>query len=177
LPTRQDILDQWQENCPVAAIIFYRALLQSGDLRPVDALINRLRAQGLNPLPIFVSSLKDASCAEWVQSALDESGADVILNLTGFAVSSPGADSHHTPFTDADCPVLQVILSGGTDEDGNSYTSLERWREFGAMAAVAADNLFIIPASPISRPTPRLLEGARTICEKLDVARAQLQKQ
>ena len=116
LPTRQDILDQWQENRPVAAIIFYRALLQSGDLRPVDALINRLRAQGLNPLPVFVSSLKDASCAEWVQSALDESGADVILNLTGFAVSSPGADSHHTPFTDADCPVLQVILSGGTEE-------------------------------------------------------------
>ena len=38
------------------------------------------------------------------------------LNLTGFAVSSPGADSHHTPFTDADCPVLQVILSGGTEE-------------------------------------------------------------
>ncbi len=71
----------------------------------------------------------------------------------------------------------EAILSGGTDEDGNSYTSLERWREFGAMAAVAADNLFIIPASPISRPTPRLLEGARTICEKLDVARAQLQKQ
>jgi iron complex transport system substrate-binding protein len=71
----------------------------------------------------------------------------------------------------------EAILSGGGEEDGNSYTSLEHWTQFGSMAAVAAENLFIIPASPISRPTPRLLQGARTICEKLDVARAQLQKQ
>lgn len=69
----------------------------------------------------------------------------------------------------------EAILSGGADEDGNSYTSLERWQSFTSMKAVEADNLFIIPASPISRPTPRLLEGARTVCEKLDVARARLQ--
>ena len=67
----------------------------------------------------------------------------------------------------------EAILSG-EDEEGSSYTSLERWKQFSAMTAVAAENLFIIPASPISRPTPRLLEGARTVCEKLDVARDQL---
>ncbi len=30
---------------------------------------------------------------------------------------------------------------------------------------------FFVPASPISRPTPRLLEASRDICQKLDIAR------
>jgi len=116
LPTLEDVTATWTTDQPVAAITFYRALLQSGDLKPVDALVEALGAKGLNPLPIFVSSLKDAACAELVQNYLRETGPDVILNLTGFAVSSPGVGTSETPYTEADCPVLQVILSGGPEE-------------------------------------------------------------
>ena len=38
----------------------------------------------------------------------------VVLNCTGFAVSSPGSNIQDTPFHPANCPVFQVILSGGT---------------------------------------------------------------
>jgi iron complex transport system substrate-binding protein len=35
-------------------------------------------------------------------------------------------------------------------------------------------NLFAIPGDLIARPAPRILEGARRVCEALDDARARL---
>ena len=63
----------------------------------------------------------------------------------------------------------QVILTGSAD--GVSDDQLDRWKEYSGLSAVARDNLIFIPASPISRPTPRLLEASKLICQKLDVAR------
>ena len=34
--------------------VFYRALLQGAGLDPVDQLVAALKAEGLNPLPIFL---------------------------------------------------------------------------------------------------------------------------
>ncbi|MBT6293076.1 MAG: cobaltochelatase subunit CobN [Rhodospirillaceae bacterium] len=113
LPDLGQVRGHWTEGAPTAAIVFYRALVQAGDLAPVDALIEAVRARGLNPLPMFVGSLKDPGSAEIVAVALAEAGCDIILNLTGFAVSAPGGQMQETPFTGADCPVLQVILAGG----------------------------------------------------------------
>lgn len=62
-----------------------------------------------------------------------------------------------------------AILTGSVD--GESDDQLDRWRDYSRLSAVAKDNLFFVPASPISRPTPRLLEATRLICEKLDIAR------
>jgi len=45
-------------ECAVVPIVFYRALLQSGDLAVIDALCDALAAAGLNPLPVYVTSLK-----------------------------------------------------------------------------------------------------------------------
>ena len=42
-------------TAPVAAIVFYRALVQAANTAPVDALIAALQARGLNPLPLFAS--------------------------------------------------------------------------------------------------------------------------
>lgn len=65
----------------------------------------------------------------------------------------------------------QVILTGS--DEGVSDDQLDRWKEYSGLNAVSRDNLFFIPASPISRPTPRLLEASRQVCQKLDVAREQ----
>lgn len=56
----------------------------------------------------------------------------------------------------------------GTEDD-----ELDHWKRYPELTAVARGNLFFVPASPISRPTPRLLEASRLICEKLDIAREQ----
>ncbi|AIJ72119.1 MULTISPECIES: cobaltochelatase subunit CobN [Brucella] len=97
---------------PVAAIIFYRALVQSGQTQPVDALIAALQARGLNPLPIFVSSLKDPLSAAVVDGLFEDCPPDIVLNATGFAISSPGAERKPTVLDKRGNMVLQVIFSG-----------------------------------------------------------------
>ena len=103
----------WQEDRPVAAIVFYRALVQASNLAPLDSLVRALAAEGINPLPVFCASLKDPVCAETVEVLLRKGGAELVLNATGFAVSSPGGARQPGPFDGLDAPVLQVIFSGG----------------------------------------------------------------
>ncbi|MBJ6136182.1 cobalamin-binding protein [Marinobacter litoralis] len=55
--------------------------------------------------------------------------------------------------------------------EGIEDNQLDHWKSYSGMTAVAKRNLFFVPASPISRPTPRLLEASRDICQRLDVAR------
>ena len=101
---------------PRAAIIFYRALTQAANTAVIDALIDALDNCGLNPLPIYAASLKDPVAAEITRELLRVAPPDVILNATGFALSSPGAETAKTPFDDSDCPILQVVFSGGGEE-------------------------------------------------------------
>ena len=63
----------------------------------------------------------------------------------------------------------EVILTGSVE--GASDQQLDHWQKYPKMRAVVLDNLFFVPASPISRRTPRLLEASRHICQKLDIAR------
>ncbi|HYH19037.1 MAG TPA: cobaltochelatase subunit CobN [Azospirillum sp.] len=105
----------WTDGAPVAALVFYRALVQAGNVAVLDALVEALRAEGLNPLPIHTSSLKEGAAAAVVAELLGAAKPDVILNATSFAVSQPGAARTPTPFDEADCPVLQVVFSGGSE--------------------------------------------------------------
>ena len=71
-PTLDHVRSYWQAQGPIAPIVFYRALLQSDDLKPIDALISALLARGVNPLPIFVSSLKDSFSAAIIAQVFAE---------------------------------------------------------------------------------------------------------
>ncbi|MDI5889671.1 cobalamin-binding protein [Halomonas rhizosphaerae] len=63
----------------------------------------------------------------------------------------------------------EVILAGGRGEENRSW--LDAWKRFPELTAVARDNLFFVPPSLLQRPTLRLLEGSRLLCERLEVAR------
>jgi cobaltochelatase CobN len=106
-----DLRRHWQADRPVAAILFYRALLQAGNLAAVDGLIAALDAAGLNALPIFAASLREPQSAAIVEQFLSDAPPDVILNATGFSRATPGET--YAPAHDA--PELQVIFSGGTE--------------------------------------------------------------
>ncbi len=99
---------------PVACLVFYRALLQSGDLALIDAIIAALDAVGLDALAVHVAGLKDPEAASVVEAAITEHGAAIILNLTGFAVSTPGATASRTPFSACGRPVLQLIAAASS---------------------------------------------------------------
>ena len=103
----------------IAAIVFYRALMQSGQTAAVDALIRALTDQGICALPIYTSSLKDTESASITASLLAQAGAGVILNATSFAVSDPvrGGEMNEQspgPFGVVNAPVLQVVFSTST---------------------------------------------------------------
>jgi cobaltochelatase CobN len=99
--------------------VFYRALVQASDVAPIDALVAALDEQGINALPLYSQSLKEQAGAAFVEEALGLHGPAVIVNCTGFALASPGAERGPTPFDGADCPILQAVLSGGTHDAWN----------------------------------------------------------
>ena len=113
-PALADLRRRWRRDRPVAALVFYRALVQAGDLAAIDALIEALAAAGLNPLPVFTASLKDPVAAPLVRHLLAEAAPEVVLNATGFAVSSPG-QHRATPLDEPGRCVLQLVLAGGSE--------------------------------------------------------------
>ena len=106
--------DEWQADAPVAALLFYRTHVQAANTAFVDTFCQRLQAQGLNPLPIAVASLKEAACLAQVEDWLDQAGVSVILNTTGFAQSNPEAPQAR-PFR-RDVPVLQALCALDSEE-------------------------------------------------------------
>ena len=115
-PDIDTVKTHWRLDRPVVAITFYRALVQSGNLAPVEALVEALHQRGLNPLPVYVTSLKEAISCATVEKLFGENAPDVVLNLTGFAVSSPGSTRKPTVLEDGGAVVLQVVLAGGNQE-------------------------------------------------------------
>lgn len=103
-------------NRPVAAITFYRALVQGAQTAPVDALIEALDRSGINALPVFVSSLKESESVAVLQSLFDEIQPDAVLNGTAFAVSKAGRAHQPTPLDNGIRPVLQVVFSSSSRE-------------------------------------------------------------
>jgi len=61
--------------------------------------------------------------------------------------------------------IVGVTAEAGQPED------VSRWKPWPRLRAVARGNLFTLGSDTISRNTPRILEGARELCERLAAAR------
>jgi len=71
---------------------------------------------------------------------------------------------------------LEAVLAADpeaivTTSEQPAAQALGIWRRWTQMRAVRNGNLLVIPPDEISRPTPRLLIGARRLCEQLDRVR------
>ncbi|RJG44688.1 cobaltochelatase subunit CobN [Mesorhizobium sp. DCY119] len=98
-----------EEKAPVIPILFYRSMLLAADVAPIDALVEALRRHGMNPVPIFVSSLKDMASLAFVENALADLKPAAIITATAFASGAePGSE---TLFDRAGVPVFQVIVA------------------------------------------------------------------
>ncbi|MEM8848982.1 MAG: cobaltochelatase subunit CobN [Pseudomonadota bacterium] len=106
---------EWTASAPVVPLIFYRALLQGAGLNPINRLTRVLLREGLNPMPVFVASLKDPVSAATLRALFREAPPEAILNLTSFAVGDPQANPLTVPEANA-APVFQAVLSSGTEQ-------------------------------------------------------------
>ncbi len=131
----QHIISKWKNEQTVVALIFYRSHLQSANCAMFDQFINLMSDNGLNPLPIVISSLKDDQAMSVVNQLLSEHDCRLILNSTGFAantVSSPGLSSQPNSFKRlfaVDIPILQLVLSSSTLQDWTDYKQGLRSRD------------------------------------------------
>lgn len=64
----------------------------------------------------------------------------------------------------------------GATAEVNTRGDLDNWKNWPRLRAVARDNLIIIHTDLLNRHTPRILEGARQMCEQLEAARAKRAK-
>ncbi|WP_434052013.1 MAG: cobaltochelatase subunit CobN [Roseibium sp.] len=116
-PDLQSVTAEWRDRSrPVAAITFYRALIQGAQTAPIDALVEALDQAGINALPVFVSSLKEVESVAILESLFDGAKPDVVLNGTAFAVSKAGSAHQPTPLDRINKPVLQVVFSSSSKQ-------------------------------------------------------------
>ncbi len=120
-----------QEAKGTVAISFYRALVQSGETKPVEAMIEALAAEGLRALPVFAYSLKDSDCIGTLTSIFRKGQPEVVINATAFAVSAPGANRKPTVLESQGSVVLQAIFSASSKEAWESSAQGLSARDLG----------------------------------------------
>ncbi|MEM7732744.1 MAG: cobaltochelatase subunit CobN [Pseudomonadota bacterium] len=114
--------DAWTDGNPVVPIIFYRALVQGAGLNPINRLVRACMQNGLNPMPVFVASLKDPVSVATLTQLFTAAPPTVILNATSFAVGSPhiGDTNPDNPLTMAQAngaPIFQTVLASNSEEN------------------------------------------------------------
>ena len=111
----------WTVGAPIIPIVFYRALVQGAGLNPINRLVKSLLRAGLNPLPVFVASLKDPLSQAVLEELFGAAPPNVILNCTSFAVGSPhsgdtsAANPLAAPYANK-ATVFQVVLAASSED-------------------------------------------------------------
>ncbi|MEO1562038.1 MAG: cobaltochelatase subunit CobN [Pseudomonadota bacterium] len=116
-PTLDSLKEVWTEGAPIVPLIFYRALVQGAGLHPINRLAAAFTRARLNPMPIFVASLKDPVSVATLHRLFADAPPDVILNCTSFAVGTPDnpGDNPLAAGPANSAPVFQVVLSASSE--------------------------------------------------------------
>ena len=123
----ETVRQRWSGDGPIVPIVFYRALLQGAGLHPINRLVGSLSRKGLNPMPVFVASLRDPVSSATLEALFDRAPPSLILNCTSFATASPDPEASSSatgnPLTmpaARNSVVMQVVLAGTSEEDWES---------------------------------------------------------
>ncbi|WP_184248739.1 cobalamin-binding protein [Paraburkholderia atlantica] len=105
--------------------------------------------------------------------------SDVIALCGGrnvFADLQPLVPTVSTEAVLAANPQAIVTAAPGATQPDTTLPQLDAWRAWPRLAAVANNNLFAIDGDLINRPAPRIAQGARQLCEDLELARSRTNK-
>jgi iron complex transport system substrate-binding protein len=101
--------------------------------------------------------------------------SDVIALCGGhnvFAKLEPLVPTVSTEAVLAANPEAIFTAAPGATKPVTTLPQLDTWRAWPSLTAVANNNLFAIDGDLINRPAPRIAQGAKQMCEDLDLARS-----
>ncbi|MDE1182910.1 cobalamin-binding protein [Paraburkholderia sp.] len=114
----------------------------------------------------------------WDQPLMTLNGAHIVSDVIAlcggrnvFAQLTPLAPTVSTEAVLAANPQAIVTASVGATKPDAPLPGLERWRAWPSLTAVARGNLFAIDGDLIDRASPRIVEGAKVLCEDLEGVR------
>ncbi len=110
---------------PKVGILFYRAHYLARNTKVIDALCAALAKRNLEPVPVFVSSLREADVqAELIKFFQPKDSTEqiaLLLNTTSFSLARLDTETPQVElWQKLDVPVLQVIHSSGSIEQWES---------------------------------------------------------
>ncbi|MBD2092158.1 cobaltochelatase subunit CobN [Microcoleus sp. FACHB-1515] len=108
-------------DAPQVGVLFYRSHYLSGNTAAIDALCSALVDRHLQPVPIFLSSLREIEVQQALLQQFSSGNLAVLLNATSFSLAQIDGDAPDL-WRSLDVPILQVILSGGTIEQWQDST-------------------------------------------------------
>lgn len=130
----------------------------------------RARYAGRSPVSVFYEV--------WADPLMTLNGAHIISDVIAlcggrnvFANMAPLVPTVSTEAVVAADPEAIVTASQGATRADAPLPSLAAWHAWPRMTAVARGNLFAIDGDLITRPAPRLAQGAEQLCHDLDLAR------
>ncbi|ARU24049.1 cobalamin-binding protein [Ralstonia pseudosolanacearum] len=131
----------------------------------------RERYAGRPPVTVFFQV--------WQQPLMTLNGQHVfsdMLALCGgrnvFADAQPLVPTVSTEAVLAANPEVLLTAGLGATQGNRPIDTLDGWKRWPSLLAVQRGNLFAIDGDLITRPGPRLLQGAALLCEGLEQARA-----
>ncbi len=83
---------------------------------PIERMARALHKQGLTPLILLVTSLKQAEPVQFAQEMFKRFSPQIILNATGFALGINDLSDEDNPFAFTDAPILQLVQAGRAEE-------------------------------------------------------------
>ncbi len=95
-------------DAPLVPILVYRSGVAAGDTAMVEAIAAALAERGLSPLPLALTSLKDASVAAELAVLITTRKPALIVTTTAFSAR----DGDGFVLDPADCPILQAVPVG-----------------------------------------------------------------
>ena len=101
-------------------ILFYRSHYLAGNTKPIDDLCHSILSRNLNPLPIFIASLRNIEIQQQLLTLLQKKSIKVMLNTTSFSLAKIGETAQLKFWQQLNIPILQVILSSSTVEQWSS---------------------------------------------------------
>ncbi|MDM3846185.1 MAG: cobaltochelatase subunit CobN [Aphanizomenon gracile PMC638.10] len=114
-------------NQPKVGILFYRAHYLAGNTKVIDALCNALIEKNLQPVPVFVSSLREPGVSDNLYELFaakdDNHHVSLLMNTTSFSLASLETETPQTElWKKLNVPVLQVILCASSVEQWESQS-------------------------------------------------------